>query len=174
MPADVYTLFVKHLSVQDPSVRRQDKLPHPPGAHVALPFAMAKTHIEHGGRTFAPYTAHPGNSAIVFRSPGGGRSSGFIDTMWVHKHNGVIGQYLVVQPHGQFSPADQAKDLYHQHPKLHAQIVYDAWPQSAVLIAPSDIISHTAYRVRPPGTFGIPKGTIVVVNLNCGRSMLIA
>jgi hypothetical protein len=174
LPAEIYELLLAREKGRDPILRDHRALPHPTNARVLSPFATAVSHLEHEGRTFTTHTAHDGNSAVLFRSSEGTTRSGFVDAIWQWEHpDGQLEMSLFVRPHARLSTLDRRKDLYSQHPGLRAELVYSSQPDPLTLISPSDIISHTAYRVHPPGTFGIRRGVIVIVNLDRGRSTIV-
>jgi hypothetical protein len=173
MPVEVYDLILQRVQQGSPHTRDHRNLPHPPGAEVLSPYAHSISHLTQASeRVYAKHTAHAGNSAILFRSASGAATPGFIESIWT-LHESTPRTFIITRPHGQLSQADQSKDPYQTQPKLCAQVVYAATTESCVVIESSDIIAHTAYRVRPANTFGIRKQTMIVVNLDRGRSDIV-
>ncbi|KIY46358.1 hypothetical protein FISHEDRAFT_47383 [Fistulina hepatica ATCC 64428] len=173
LPMNVYELLLNWLrgTASGTEIRNYRALPHPPNAKVLSPYAVALTHHDFGGRTYTVHQAHGGNSSIVFHTITG-LAAGFIESMWKYDLEGQTHCIMLVRTHKQLSPQDQEKSPYAAKSKLHMMLFYAAPSEEYLLIAPSDVVSHTAYRERPPGTFGIDQRTLVVHNLDRGRSGL--
>jgi hypothetical protein len=175
---DVYTLLLARLrnTHSNHAPRHYRDLPHPPNSNVVAPWVHHKTHVDSPDqkrRTFAVHTAHAGNSAIIFRSSSGCILHGFIHSIWTHTFREQVQTYFVVRPHDTLSVQDRKRSPFASRPKLAAQLFYSASAKAFELITLTDIISHTAYIARPPGTFKIKQGTILVVNLDRGRSHIV-
>lgn len=155
-----------------PVFRHRNDLPHPPNTQVLPPLAVPINHIECNGRGYSVFGRHPGNSSIAYRRTDGSIDGGFITAMWSQILQGTERIFIEVAPHKSLSPEDAPRSPYISCEGLRGIIVYDepSQPRTPVIIQRKDIRGHLAGRRRPPGTFGINKGIIILVNsLTRGR-----
>jgi hypothetical protein len=177
LPLDVYGLLLTRLRAQHGGRGRHYRdLPHPSGAEVVVPWVVPSTHVDSdkARRTFAVHGSHAGNSAVIFRASSGRILCGFIQDIWMHTFQDTSSHYLVVRPHEQLSTSDSKRNPFALRRKLHAHLLYSGDSEETLeLITLADIIAHTAYIVRPPGTFKIQRGIMIAINLDRGRSKIL-
>ncbi|KAK6988494.1 hypothetical protein R3P38DRAFT_2573208 [Favolaschia claudopus] len=125
------------------------------------------------GCSLPPHTYKQGNSSISFRHPAtGSKDFGYIEAIWSQRLQGQLRTFVVVAPHTAVTETDAAKTPYASHPRFACFVCYSAprFHRPQLVIEPSYIISHVAYRRRPKGTFGIEQAvTIFVDSLHRGR-----
>jgi hypothetical protein len=168
-------LYEKILAISRQSLatlRHYQHLPHPRNSIILPPVGHSPIYFEHGGRTFSTHKAHPGNGSIVFCDLNGSARTGFIDSVWKLDISGTEHIFIDVLLHKYLSFQDQAKNPFKTRPKLHISLVYAAPSGERTVIEVSRIIAHGAYWIRPSGTFGISKRTMIIHNTDRGRSRI--
>lgn len=166
-----YNALLYYLHNTGRPYRASTDFPHPLNANILPPQAQHPPQIHHGEHTFSCQKSHKGNSAIQFYNPITQiYGTGFIQTIWRLPLEGSIHNFLVVCPHKQLSAAEEGLAPFHNYAGFMTKIV-DALPsQSLVIIEPIHIITHLTTFLRPKGTYGINKETIIICQaLNRGR-----
>jgi hypothetical protein len=172
MPPGVYNTLLAYLNAKAPVFRDYRNLPHPMGASILPPTAASLTYFKHNARDFSVYNAHPGNSALAFQTDDGTTGTGLIDTVWSLTMDGSKRTFVVINPHETLSSQDNRKSPYRHHPGLLTKLVYTSSSLQSIIIEPSHIISHIAYRPRPSKTFRILRATTIVHILDRGLSKI--
>lgn len=132
--------------------------------------ACPVTQMTHKGRSYSIKSSHPGASSVVFKASNGEVSTGFILGLWVKEIRGITRTFVMVSPHLPLSAADEALNPWTSLPFFLNRLVYAHESPTWVLCDAFDILSHAPYYVRPPGTYQIASGTMIVHNyLNRAR-----
>jgi hypothetical protein len=111
-------------------------------------------------------------TALAFHTDDGKTGTGLIDTVWSLTVDGSKWTFVVINPHESLSSQDARKSPYHCRPGLLTKLVYTSSSLDSIIIEPSHIISHIAYRPRPPKTFQISRATAIVHILDRGLSKI--
>lgn len=169
-----YNLILAHMNTLRANcpTRHYQDVPHPENAFVLPPIAVPVKHITHKGRGYSTFAMHSGNSSISYHRNNTLNSShidtGFITSMWAQILNGESHLFILVSPHSPLSNDDATKSPYTSRPGFLSTLVYSQPPGSQkrqqVLIQQSQIKAHVACYTRPPGTFGIRSGVMILID----------
>ncbi|PPR01551.1 hypothetical protein CVT24_005886 [Panaeolus cyanescens] len=176
LSADDYDIIFAYLQSSQTAAstpfRRYDNFPHPQNANIYSYWATPHHSITAHSRLFSPYTTHRGNSCISFFQPGMANANGdilsvgFIQAIWTQEVNGVERAFLLVQMPCGLSNSDMRYSPF-LRPELEGLmgfVAYDRVSDHRIVIERHHIQGHVPYYRRPPGTFGIQEGTIVMLN----------
>lgn len=140
-----------------------------------LPYVRKHTEVHIGDRTFSILRSHEGNSAIQFAHPTTERTlTGFIEEIWSTPLRSRIETFFVVRPHRRLSGTEERKAPFADFNEKYGVQIFDGLPTKArnqlLIMQERHIITHLSTFRRPAGTYGIPRGTLVVCwSLNRGR-----
>jgi hypothetical protein len=170
LPAAVYNKFLLFIQSRQPDYRDYRQLPHPADSLILSPWGCPMKTATHQTRGLSIFTLHPGNSSISFQNGSGDVYYGFIQFMWSHSLAGTPNTYLLVSRHIALSSQDAHLNPYQKLPELKCLLVYSHVPsldamERMVIIDKEQVRSQVAYYIRPPGTFGIKRETIILVDL---------
>lgn len=166
-----YNALLYYLHNTGRPYRASTDFPHPANANILPPQAQRPPQINHEEHTFSCQQSHRGNSAIQFYNPlTQSHDTGFIQAIWVLPLESSKHEFLVICPHKKLSIAEQSLAPFQHYPGFMTQIV-DATPsESLVIIEPIHIVTHLTTFLRPKGTYGIDKETLIICQaLNRGR-----
>ncbi|KJA19185.1 hypothetical protein HYPSUDRAFT_204763 [Hypholoma sublateritium FD-334 SS-4] len=177
VPLDIYNEILAYvnstLQPEDLPYRHARDLPHPENAKVLPQYALRVRRFQHKGRGYTTVGLHPGNSCVSF-TPAAGTApeSGHIEAIWSFNFSSAdveeSHKFIVVSLHEGLSMQDSRRNPYRSKPGFLANLVYRRELTEGrgpmVIVEEKAIIGHVAYYSRPPGTFGIKRGTTVLVN----------
>lgn len=178
VPLDEYNKILAYVNSAlppgDSPYRHAQDLPHPLKAKVLPRYALPVRRFQHKGRGYTTISLHCGNSSVSFTPKSGTTTeSGHIESIWSFNLSdaGVDDEsrrFVVLSLHEGLSAQDAQRNPYRSKPGFLANIVYTHDPakglQRTMILEEEAIIGHVAYYSRPPGTFGIKRGTTVLVN----------
>ncbi|PPR07929.1 hypothetical protein CVT24_000909 [Panaeolus cyanescens] len=172
IPAETYDLILQYSNTSSTNkpLRHFAHFPHPFDS-VVLPFmGVYRKHFYIHGKLYSPFFVHPGNSSISFLRTPTRPEPAIIQSIWTLEVERVQRTFLVIQQPVALSPSDQQNNPYQQMPLLQASLAYDEY-KDPIVIEPHVVQGHVPYYKRPPGTFGIDRATVIMVDsLHRGRS----
>ncbi|PPQ85518.1 hypothetical protein CVT24_010465 [Panaeolus cyanescens] len=173
IPDKTYTSILQYLNDSprdNKPFRHYAHFPHPLNS-VVLPFkGIYRNHIYIHGKLYSPFSIHPGNSSMSFLRARTHPEPAIIQAIWTLEVDGVQRTFLIIQQPVALLPIDQQKNPYHQAPLLQVSLAYDEY-EDPIVIEPDVVQGHVPYYKRPPGTFGIDRATVIMVDsLHRGRS----
>jgi hypothetical protein len=170
---EIYDLILEYVNtILLFSFRHFKQIPHPMDANILPRIAVQSNNLKHKERNYTTFSMHSGNSSICYKCKNGDINAGFIISIWSQVLVRQLHTFVVVSPHEILSTADQELNPYKSRPGFLSAIVYSqkSEPHKQIVIEKEQIISHVAYYIRPPGTFGIKAGTMILINsLNRNR-----
>ncbi|EGF99532.1 uncharacterized protein MELLADRAFT_112571 [Melampsora larici-populina 98AG31] len=119
---------------------------------------------EHGGKNFAQYSKHQGNSYVQFEM-GGQVNFGYINGIFC-----VIGHkspFFIVRPFTPLQGRNESHNPFRSLPYLKATVMYHSH-QEVKCVPLDQMFGHVAVRVNHPNTYNISHPTVSIVSL---RSM---
>lgn len=168
LPPDVYDLLLSYVNSQlQIPFRRYDDFPHPLDAKIYSHWATPHSSITIHGRTYAIYSKHRGNASISFAHPHyPGSQMGFINSIWSQQIEGACRTFLFIQQPIFLSNSDAISSPYASQALvgLMGILVYDRASENCIVIEAEHVQGHVPFYRRPPGTFGIREGTMVMLN----------
>ncbi|KAF9033823.1 hypothetical protein BJ165DRAFT_1356824 [Panaeolus papilionaceus] len=168
LPNNVYDFLLSYVNFQrDIPLRRYDNFPHPTGAKVYPHWATPHTSITIHGRTYTIYSQHRSNASIHFSHPYYPQlQMGFINSIWSQQIEGARRTFLIVQLPVFLSQDDAIRSPYAFQGLLGLMgvLVYSKAAEDCIVVETEHVRGHVPFYIRPPGTFGIEEGTMVMLN----------
>lgn len=145
-------------------------LPWLDDAKILTPLVKLEHRVHIDKRTYSTETSHDGNSLIRFRSPQTNQLlTGNIIGIWTKPIDSKLTTFFVVRPHTVLLPGEEALAPFHKFHRTYSTRIFDATPLMVPqILEHQHIISHAVALLRPPGTYGINRKT-VVVSWACNR-----
>lgn len=166
-----YNLLLNYLHRSGRPYRAYTQIPHPLDSVVLQPLAHCPLYFKRGDHTFSCQSSHKGNSAIQFYNPTTrSKETGFIHAIWQVPLESKIQTFIAVLPHVTLLAFEEQKGPFIDRPELQTRILSNGQADDVVVIEPLHIITHLTTYIRPAGTYGIERETLVVCwGLNRGR-----
>lgn len=136
------------------------------------PTGIARTEVLLGGRVFSTRLSHGGNSAVQFIHPENqGLQTGNIEQIWQLPIYDRLHTFFIIRLHRLLPLSEERKAPFCRFQSLYSTRIVDLEDSDQFLcVEPQHIRTHLSTFRRPPGTYGIPKATLVICwALNRGR-----
>ncbi|VDB99907.1 unnamed protein product [Peniophora sp. CBMAI 1063] len=158
-----YVLILRHVQTYIRPFQPFDQLPAQPDIPILAPNAKRPRTLVINRRTYSDMVQHRGNSAVQYRDPTSNvRHSGFIQAIRVIPLEHQLRTFVLVSPHAPLPEHEFLRTPY-AHYKLLRTTIFDAAPSpTLIVLEPKDIIAHVTTLLRPMGTYGVPRQTLVV------------
>ncbi|THU95768.1 hypothetical protein K435DRAFT_665756 [Dendrothele bispora CBS 962.96] len=169
-----YIMLLDYIHLEGPPWPRSWKDPNPPIDAFILPPSGATLHsfTNNLGYTFSTFSSHKGNSAIQFYSnrTHTSKNTGFIQSIWQIPLHSQMRTFFFIEAHKALPFNEAEKAPYRKYPHLMSTLVDADKSGKWVVVEEKEIIAHAVVYPRPPGTYQIPRKTMVVCwSLNRGR-----